>query len=287
MTLFRIHCRRLALLALLGLVLFTGLVSAQEQNPAPPVENGTDGAATAESVATAPAPLRVIEHSAFQVGESLQYIVRYGRIIAGRTRLSIPEIIDYKGYPSYRVVSEAWSNPFFSRFYKVEDRLESLVDVNGVFSWRYEKHLREGKYKKDAVYLHDQVNRLAYAENDTLEIPPFVQDVLSILYYVRTFDLAPGDTVVVDNIDQDKVYPLNIVVHKRERVKVKAGKFDCLVVEPFLRTPGLFQQKGKIIVHLSDDRRKIPVKITTFIYLKGFSLGAIVAELEKVDGVVQ
>ncbi|RMD97895.1 MAG: DUF3108 domain-containing protein, partial [Calditrichaeota bacterium] len=209
------------------------------------------GNGTAETSEPVLPPLRELDNQAFGVGEKLDYIIRYGSIKAGYSRLSIPEVINFKGYPCYRIISEAWSNKFFSRFYKVQDHVESYVDVRGIFSWRLEKHLREGSYRKDLVVYHDQLSHLAYADGDTFKIPPFVHDVLSAMYYVRTLTLSPGDTVLIDNQDNAKVYPLQIVVHKREKIKIKAGKFTCLVVEPHLKTPALFKQKGRIVVHLT------------------------------------
>ncbi len=232
-----------------------------------------------------PPPLRVVDNHAFQVGEKLEYVIRYGRIIAGNSSLSIPEMVYFNGHPSFKIVSRAWSNKFFSKFYKVDDYSESIVDMRGIFSWRFEKHLREGSYKKDLIAIHDQINHVAYIDSsDTLKIPPFVHDILSAMFFIRTMDLAPGDTVYLDNQDNGKVYPLKIVIHRREKVKVKAGTFNCLVAEPFLRTPALFKQKGRIVVFLSDDQYKIPVLMNTYIYVKGFSLGAVVSELERYSG---
>jgi hypothetical protein len=42
---------------------------------------------------------------------------------------------------------------------------------------------------------------------------------------------------------------------------VDAGTFDCLVVEPFLRYPGIFTQKGRVRVWVTNDRYKIPVLV--------------------------
>ncbi|MDZ7343852.1 MAG: DUF3108 domain-containing protein [candidate division KSB1 bacterium] len=234
-------------------------------------------------------PLRVVPNPAFKVGESLTYLIRYGPIIAGNARLSIPKIVEVNGRPCYHIVSEAWSNKFFSTFYKVEDRVESYTDVDGIFSWWFKKHLREGNFKLDHEVTFDQVNYHAITKNeqkrDTLGVTPFVQDILSAMYFVRTQNLAPGDTMFVDNHSDGKLYPLKIVVHGRDKINIKAGKFNCLVVEPFLKTPGLFQQKGRIVVHLTDDARKIPVLMTSQIYVKAFNLGMVVAELEKIEGV--
>ena len=40
-----------------------------------------------------------------------------------------------------------------------------------------------------------------------------------------------------------------------------AAKFDCVVVEPMLKSEGVFKSKGSILVWLSDDARRIPVLV--------------------------
>ncbi len=238
---------------------------------------------------TAVPPLRVVPNPAFGAGESLTFLIRYGPIIAGNARLSIPKIVEVNGRPSYHIVSEAWSNKFFSTFFKVDDRVESYTDVEGIFSWWFSKRLREGGFKAEHEVTFDQINHLAITKkgnkNDTLATPPFVQDVLSAMYFIRTMKLAPGDTAFIDNHSDGKLFPLKVVVHGREKINIKAGKFTCLVVEPFLKTPALFQQKGRVVVHMTDDARKIPVMMTSQLYVKAFNLGAVVAELEKMEGV--
>jgi len=234
-------------------------------------------------------PLRVVPNAAFSVGEKLTFLVRYGPILAGNARLSIPQIININGRPSYKIVSEMWSNKFFSSFFKMNDRVESRMDVDGLFTWWSSKSLHEGDFKTAHTVAFDQINHRAIMtkgeKNDTLAVPPFVQDVLSAIYLLRTMKLTPGDTIHIDNHSDGKLFDLQVVVHKREKVQTKAGKFACLAVEPFLKTSALFQQKGRLIVHMTDDQRKMPVMITSQLYVKGFKLGAIVAELEKIEGV--
>ncbi|MDZ7266630.1 MAG: DUF3108 domain-containing protein [candidate division KSB1 bacterium] len=235
------------------------------------------------------APLRVVENRAFNVGEKLTFLVRYGPIVAGTAVMSVPEVVTVNGRPCYHLLSEANTNSFFSRLYRVEDRVSSFADVEGIFSWRYVKNQREGSFRDERVVDFDPAARIAItAKNgrrDTVAIPLFVQDIISAFYYIRTQKLEPGDTVYVDNYDNGKILPLKITVYRREKIKVRAGKFNCLVVEPHLKTPGLYNQKGRLIVHLSDDDRKLPVMTTTQLYIKAFNLGNVVAELEKIEGV--
>ncbi|MFH1008022.1 MAG: DUF3108 domain-containing protein [Candidatus Latescibacterota bacterium] len=203
---------------------------------------------------------RTISNEAFGVGERLLFDVSYGPIQAGKATLEVREIRTMDGRPCYHVVSEAKSSGLFSRFFRVQDQLESYIDVEGIFSRRFEKHIREGKYKADHWIAYDQERHLAVtSQGDTTTVPPFIQDVLSIFYFVRTKTLRTGDRFVVDNHTRRGSFPLEIRVHGREQVTVAAGTFDCLVVEPVQETEGLFKHKGKLTVWMTDDDRKLPV----------------------------
>ena len=224
---------------------------------------------------------RVIPNNAFEVGEKLTFAIRYGPVVAGYSTMSIPQITKIKGNESYQIVTEARTSGFFSAFFKVRDRVESYIDRDGLFSWRFEKHLREGKYRDDQYVDYDHVNGWAVSnKKDTMRIPPCVQDILSSFYYIRTQKLEVGKSLFIDNHANNKLYPLEIKVHKKERVKVDAGEFDCVVVEPILRATGLFKSKGRLLVWLTDDKRKIPVQMKSKIFI-----GYITAELREMEGV--
>ena len=217
---------------------------------------------------------RYVENIAFGLGEKLHFDIGYGFINAGYATLSVDELVEYNGRPCYQIISTANSNKFFSSFYRVEDRVESIVDAIGIYSWHFEKHVSEGKYRADRIYSFDQNNNRVFYGKDTLDVAPFVQDALSVLFYVRTQELKVGQSIFVDNFTGGKNYPLEVKVHRRETVKVKAGKFDCIVVEPLLLTSGIFQHEGKLTVWLTDDRLKMPVLMKSKVLV-----GSISAEL--------
>ncbi len=224
---------------------------------------------------------RVIPNNAFDVGEKLTFIIRYGPIKAGTAIMSIPKIVIKMGRECYKIQTEARSSAFFSAFFKVRDKVISYMDKNGLFSWGFEKHLREGKYSSDRIVVYDQYNGWAVTnKKDSLRIPPCVHDILTSFYFIRTQKLEVGKSLFLDNHADNKLYPLEIKVHKKERIRVKAGTFDCIVVEPILRAEGLFKSKGRLLVWLTDDERKIPVQMKSKILI-----GYITAELKKMEGV--
>ncbi len=217
---------------------------------------------------------RYIENLAFGPGEKFYFDIGYGFINAGQATLEVANLIEYAERPCYQIVSIANSNKFFSSFFKVEDRVESIVDGLGIFSWHFEKHVKEGGYRADRLYEFDQQNNLVYYGEDTIEVAPYVQDALSVLYYIRTQELKVGETYFIENFTDGKKYPLKVMVHRRETIKVKAGKFDCIVVEPLFLTSGVFKHEGKLTVWLTDDRLKMPVLMKSKVLV-----GSISAEL--------
>ncbi len=219
---------------------------------------------------------RVVTNQAFGVGERLEFSVGWEFINAGTAVMEIPEMVKIDGRKCYHIVSTASSNKVFSVFFKVDDRVESFMDAHGLYSLRYDKHLREGSFKADLSMIFDQEKHLAIYDSgtDTFEVPEYVQDVLSAFYFVRTQELIVGRSLFVDNHTDKKNYPLEVKVLRKEKVKVAAGEFDCLVVEPILQTPGIFDQKGSLTVWLTDDQAKMPVLMKSKVVI-----GSIVTEL--------
>ena len=220
---------------------------------------------------------RKIENRAFNVGEYLEFGVSYARIPAGTAIMQIPEIIEYKGIKCFKVISTAHSNGFVSTFYKVVDTVYSYIDYDGIFSHYFRKRLREGGYRTEKQTIYDQRRHLAITGKDTIPTYSFVQDAFSSLYYIRTQVIELDSNIQIDNHTDKKNYPLKIIVHGKETIKVPAGEFDCIIIEPVMRTEGIFKAKGRIKIWLSDDRYKIPVKMQTEV----FFIGSITAKLKK------
>jgi hypothetical protein len=202
---------------------------------------------------------RRVENRAFAVGERLVFDIAYGMVKAGTATMSVPDMQWVGGRPCLHIVTTAESSPFFSNFFKVRDRVESFIDLDGIFSWRFEKHIREGKYKSNRTEIYDQTLRRVYYRKDTIAAPPYVMDILCAFYYTRTQPLEVGRTLDVDAFGDGDVYRLGVLVHRREKIRVPAGEFSCLVIEPVIVGEGIFNQKGKLTIWITDDERRIPV----------------------------
>ncbi len=212
----------------------------------------------------------------FGPGEAFRFGVKFGFVRAGDAELAVEgsEMVD--GEMAYRLVSTAESSRFFSTFFPVNDRVISTWSARRRIPLRFEKHIREGKYAKDEIVRFDHAREEAvYPDGKRVPIVPGTQDVLSAFYLVRTLALNPGDVVGIPNHTDGKNHPLQVRVLRRETVEVPAGTFRCIVVEPLLKSAGLFKQEGSLTIWLTDDARRMPVLMKSKV-----AVGSIVAELE-------
>lgn len=222
--------------------------------------------------------LRQIENKAFTVGERLQFSIGWEFIDAGTAVLSVEEIQDWNGRPTYYVTATTASNAFFSALYRVRNKLETYIDATGIYPVRYVKKTSEGGYKRNFAVDFDHAAGTASivdadSGNKVITVPQYVQDIISAFYFVRTLALEDGKDVELSTFDNGRWKTVKVNVVKREKISVDAGEFDCIVV----RTPiGPFNNKSDLNIWLTDDERRIPVLMKSKI-----AVGSVRAELEK------
>lgn len=226
---------------------------------------------------------RYVPNEAFGFGEKLDYSVGYKFITAGTGHFHIqPEPVIRNGRKCYDVRFMVKSLESLDWLYRVRDQYRTVLDVAGIFPWEFEQRIREGNYRRDRKAFFDQENQTAKVKNKTYPTSEYVHDVVSAFYYVRTLDIGkfPKDSVFsLPNFVDDSTYTLAVKIRGRETIKVDAGTFRCVVIEPMVVEGGLFKSEGTILIWVSDDERKIPVKVATKI-----PIGFVEAKLTKYSG---
>ena len=215
--------------------------------------------------------------------EQLKYGLYYSFVKAGTAYIHNLGLVDIDGRPAYVFQTTAFSASVIDAVFKVRDINQSWLDATDFYAYGYGQSVREGNYVRDEWlkfnYPAKKYEGLIRKKEEPHEISgPLdieVEDMLSSLYYVRAYDLKVGQDVVFDIINREKQYPLVVKVLKKEKVKVAAGKFNCIVVEPQFRGEGIFISKGKSLkVWLTDDEYRMPVKMKVEVFI-----GSVSAEL--------
>jgi hypothetical protein len=225
-----------------------------------------------------PAP-DTVAAAPFGVGEQARYRVSYG--ILGRVGTGVMNVVGLdtiRGNPSYHVLFTLQGGIPLAR---VNNRFESWLDVKGLFSRRFDQDTREVNFERRRVReFFPEERRWTGHTNDRQEagtLPtatPF--DDTSFLYYVRTLDLEPGREYTFDNYWNEEGNPVRLRVLRRQTVRVPAGTFNTVVVQPIIRTRGLFAEGGEAEVYFSEDADRMLVMLRAKV-----SFGTLTMQLEQ------
>jgi len=210
----------------------------------------------------------------FEVGETATYDVTFGPMRVGRARLAVEALESLGGVPAYRLSFEMNGGPFF---FKIDDRTVSWLATGPYRSLRFEQVLHQGGYERHRRYEldHDAATFVredwdegagVYRSHDTerdIAIPVGALDEISFLYLVRTLPLEVGRTYTFENYFQESGNPVVVEVLRRERVRVRAGSFDTIVIRPIIQTDGIFGEGGQAELFLSDDKSRTIVQLRT------------------------
>ncbi|MDH3251659.1 MAG: DUF3108 domain-containing protein [Ignavibacteria bacterium] len=228
--------------------------------------------------------LRKVRNVAFGVGERLVFDVNYGFITAGEAVMSVVRLDSVAGRQCYRVEFTVNSLPSFDWIYTVRDRYLTFIDTETIAPWRFEQHIREGSYRRDFVAEFDQYRLVARTTEGDHDIPEYVHDIMSAFYYARTLDFSGynvGDGPLLYNFFRKKSHELKIRFLGRQELEIEAGTFKTIVLEPIVKEGGLFKSEGRIVIWLTDDDRKIPVRVNTKVLV-----GSIDTELREYSGIL-
>ena len=200
----------------------------------------------------------------FGPGERMTYKVTLGFVgDVGKGYMEVTDIDSVHGQPAYRLHMRIEGGIPLAR---VEDDYQSWLDTRDLFSRRFHTDVHEVRYKrKRAIDFFPAERRWRRTDKDESGPMPTDQplDDLSFVYFLRTLPLKVGDTYTLPRYFKDEGNPVTVKVLRREKVTVPVGTFNTIVVQPIIKTKGLFGDGGKAEVYVTDDDRRIPVQITT------------------------
>ena len=207
----------------------------------------------------------------FDTGERLTFDVRFGGIKVGTGRMEVVGFQDIRG-------RETWHTRFTVKggipLYRVNDRLESWIDTRTFESLRFVQDLEEGRRDKERFY-EIYPEQATYSEKGEVEHAPSVEDPLddaAFMYFVRTIPLEVGKTYSFDRYFRPDRNPVQIRVLRKETVNVPAGKFQTIVIQPVIKSKGIFSEKGHAEMWLTDDPRRLLVQMKTDLSIGSLSL---------------
>ena len=224
----------------------------------------------------------------FQRGENVKYRIFYDSwmtywLTAGYGTMEIDnKWAEVDGRTAYHIIVTGNSAGVFNMFYKVRDKFESFMDTTELYSLKFIRRTREGKYKRDDDVMFDHKNLKAHSRRAVRDVTPQIQDIVSAFYKMRTLDFDSAkinDEYFMDFFLDDSLYHSKIIFLGREIVRTDFGDIPCMKFKPQVAMGEIFQEPYPMEIWVSDDKNKIPVLARSSVYI-----GSVKVELVEYSG---
>lgn len=228
------------------------------------------------------------KESAFSDNELIRFKIKYLSFKTSEATLETKKET-LNGKEVIHIIGKGNSSKFLSFFFKVEDRYETYMDSQTNVPYRFVRNINEGGYTKNIVIDFDQdknkatVNDFKHKTVKTFDTPNGVQDMVSSFYYLRNQldinTLKVNDEEELTLFFDNENFKFKLKYLGTQTVRTKFGKINCLKFRPIVMADRVFKEEESLTVWISNDKNKIPVKITADIIV-----GSITASLSEYKG---
>lgn len=213
----------------------------------------------------------------FNSGEKLNYDIVYHWgfiwVDAGRVEFKVErELLD--NIPVFHFSGTGTSLEKHDWFFKVRDYYNSWAAIDDLKPLKYSRNTSEGKYKVKNFYtfdyqqkkiISDTWNSKKKQEYKTLELKDCIFDVMTAVYYARTFDLTKyevNEKIPVKMIVDNEIYYLYGRYLGKEIIKTRdKKKYECLKFSMLLVEGTMFKGGEDLKVWVSNDENRVPLKV--------------------------
>lgn len=204
--------------------------------------------------------------------------------VPGGTAIIQAEPIDYKNNAVFHI--QACTNPTLDLIHKVRDSIKTIakIDQESYRSVKYQFKQQEGRQRQDLEVAFQTNNRLEVTDNKlkatkSYQVPEDTIDIVTAFFKSRSLALEVGKSYDIPVFDKDKQYVLKIEVLEKRSIKTIFGNETAtVVIRPKMESEGIFARKGEVRIWLTNDDRRIPVRMETKV-----KIGKIIAELTKIQ----
>ncbi len=225
----------------------------------------------------------------FKTGERTTHAVSYFGAQAAIMNLEILPLIEVNSKKSYHFDLKLKTSRLFSSFYSVDNRVETFIDFDLLVPVVHKYNAREsGKLvQSNSFFDHEklvaQFWEKKYTEKNGEEkkelkwkILPFSQNAFSAIFYIRIFPWTIGQEYTFRVADDEKNIVFKGKAIAKEKLSTDAGEFNAIKIKSTVVSRGALTQAGDLYVWLSDDDRKIVLRLEAEI-----KIGKIVSEISE------
>ena len=215
----------------------------------------------------------------FNVGEYSSFDISFRNIVVGSAELEVQNNdIDRTGN-SFHIIGKGRTAPFFDWFFKVRDVYETFFDTSNVRPKKFIRRISEGGFQKQQLYSFYHSDDLVLVEDTSYAISKTTQDMLSALFFARTFNkdsLVINKSFFIPIFMDEENFLLEVTYLHNEDILTEFGKISCLVFKPMMQEGRVFQDGEKMKIWISNDKNNLLIKVETEIWAG--TINAIITE---------
>ncbi|HYX28262.1 MAG TPA: DUF3108 domain-containing protein [Pyrinomonadaceae bacterium] len=164
--------------------------------------------------------------------------------------------------------------------FKFHQHVESTADVEPFTVLHTDKIEETGKRSRvlEAVFDHKS-HKVLWKETSpnpqsgAFDFTEPIQDVLTVIYYLRTQDLTIGKSLDVPVTDAGRVFRLSVSAKEEKEIDTVLGKVKAIRIEPALfGDSSLVRAKGQLSIWITEDQRRLPVRAQLKVDLGTFDI---------------
>lgn len=203
-------------------------------------------------------------------GEKLSYFVAFhsmltGNIKGGVATLSVDKEIDKKGDKEvYHAVLHGNTRGIVEWFYKVNNHYESYFNTETLYPVLYLEKVKENKYRRNDTIRFDHEKKLAYHDGKTSSMPLGTNDLVSMIYAVRSMDMSKmseGDSFLLPLFTDRKAIESKVKYVGQKTIKTQFGERMCYGFCPEVAKGKIFKEKYPATLWISADTDRFPMLV--------------------------
>lgn len=199
----------------------------------------------------------------FKVGEQLnfQVYIASGTQPMGTASFQVRAHSRYFNRDGLLFTVRAQTTNAAQRLFFANDQINSYVDPETLLPFRTELNLVEGKRRLNRIWSIDQNRGSAIGDDGVrADIPVGTFDVVSLLYAIRSLNLAPPKRNALSVLVNDRSKTLFITSLRRETIDLGGQKIPA--VQLSLTTDDPQSDKFQLRAWVSADGRRLPLRLT-------------------------
>ncbi len=238
---------------------------------------------TAATPTAAPSPVPTPASVPFADGETSTYAVSWSGMTAGTATLSVKANRGANGIDTWSARAETVPSSMLSSLYTLRYLAESTFGARDLLPRRSLVDSTEGKRRRIRRTTFDHATKkvqYSVTIGDTvtrsIDIASESQDILSIIYKVRTLPLAVGFRKSIPVSDNGRRYTFEISVAEKTTLKTPLGDLPAWKIAPRVVGEKGAVEPGQKILWLSADDRHLLLRAESVL-----TVGKVILELSS------